>query len=209
MSAARPGTRADVIAPTRPRSRRSSPSCATPATACTDIVCAGSSSLWRAGPCIHEALVLGEADLDRRHRLAARPARHGRPPPRGRHERVGPGTTPTLARHPPELPVGPLSCIVSGPTSGRAWSNTAVRARLRHVAAQAGVRRRFAPHQLDLAHAVERAREGVPLIVIQPSAGTRPRRDIDRPAGHRQREIIDTVHARRAPMIPVDASLRL
>ncbi|HZC83254.1 MAG TPA: tyrosine-type recombinase/integrase, partial [Rubrobacter sp.] len=38
-------------------------------------------------------------------------------------------------------------------------------------AAQAGVRRRFAPHQLRHAHAVEMAREGVPLNVIQRQLG--------------------------------------
>src|SRR5215213_875480 len=35
----------------------------------------------------------------------------------------------------------------------------------------AGVRRRFAPHQLGHAHAVEMAHEGVPLIVIQGQLG--------------------------------------
>jgi len=33
------------------------------------------------------------------------------------------------------------------------------------------VRRRFSPHQLRHAHAVETAREGVPLIVIQRQLG--------------------------------------
>jgi integrase/recombinase XerD len=33
------------------------------------------------------------------------------------------------------------------------------------------VRRRFAPHQLRHAHAVEMAREGVPLVVIQRQLG--------------------------------------
>jgi site-specific recombinase XerD len=70
-----------------------------------------------------------------------------------------------------ELPVGPLFGIVTGPTRGRAWSNTAVRAQLRHFAAQAGVRRRFAPYRLRHAHAVEMAREGVPLVVIQRQLG--------------------------------------
>ena len=39
------------------------------------------------------------------------------------------------------------------------------------VAREAGVQRRFAPHQLRHAHAVEMAREGVPLIVIQRQLG--------------------------------------
>jgi len=42
---------------------------------------------------------------------------------------------------------------------------------LRRTAAAAGVRRRFAPHQLRHAYAVETAREGVPLIVIQRQLG--------------------------------------
>jgi site-specific recombinase XerD len=72
------------------------------------------------------------------------------------------------------------------------------------------VRRRFAPDQLRHAHAVEMAREGVPLIVIQRQLGHSDLgitsvylRGID------SGEVIDTVHARRTPTIPVSASLRL
>jgi len=39
------------------------------------------------------------------------------------------------------------------------------------LAFQAGVRRRFAPHQLRHAHAVELAREGVALNIIQRQLG--------------------------------------
>ena len=70
-----------------------------------------------------------------------------------------------------ELPVGPLLCVIKGTTRGRHWSPAAARAELRRTAAAAGVRRRFAPHQLRHAHAVEMAREGVPLIVIQRQLG--------------------------------------
>jgi integrase len=59
-----------------------------------------------------------------------------------------------------ELPVGPLFCVINGPTRGRPWSPSAVRVELRRTAAAAGVRRRFAPHQLRHAHAVEMAHEG-------------------------------------------------
>jgi site-specific recombinase XerD len=65
-----------------------------------------------------------------------------------------------------ELPVGPLLCVINATTRGRHWSAAAARAELRRAAATAGVRRRFAPHQLRHAHAVEMAREGVALIVI-------------------------------------------
>jgi len=108
------------------------------------------------------------------------------------------------------LPVGPLFCILTGPTRGRAWSPAAAREKLRHTAALAGVRRRFAPHQLRHAHAVELAREGVPLIVIQRQLG---HSNLGITSIYLQGidngEIIETVHARRAPMIPVNASLRL
>ena len=46
------------------------------------------------------------------------------------------------------LPVGPLLCVVDGPTRGRLWSAAGVRVEFRNLAARARVRRRFAPHQL-------------------------------------------------------------
>ena len=54
------------------------------------------------------------------------------------------------------------------------------------------------------------AREGVPLIVIQRQLG-HSNLGITSvyPQGIDNAEIIDTVHARRAPMIPVSTSLRL
>jgi integrase/recombinase XerD len=67
--------------------------------------------------------------------------------------------------------LGPLFCVIEGPTRGRAWSASAARLQLRRLAADAGVRRRFAPHQLRHAHAVELAREGVALNVIQRQLG--------------------------------------
>jgi hypothetical protein len=39
-----------------------------------------------------------------------------------------------------ELPIGPLFCVIDGPTRGRPWSS----AKFRRLAAQASVRRRFA-----------------------------------------------------------------
>jgi len=107
------------------------------------------------------------------------------------------------------LPVGALFCVVHGPTCGRRWSAAAVRAQLRRVAARSGVRRRFAPHQLRHAHAVEMAREGVPLVVIQRQLG---HADLGITSVYLQgidnAEIIDTVHARPAPVIPAIAGLR-
>src|SRR3954449_7135909 len=105
-----------------------------------------------------------------------------------------------------ELPVGPLFCVVTGPTRGRPWTAGAARSELRRVAREAGVRRRFAPHQLRHAHAVEMAREGVPLIVIQRQLGhTNLGITSIYLQGIDNAEIIDTVHARRPPMIPSTA----
>ena len=61
----------------------------------------------------------------------------------------------------------------------------------------------------DGAHG-RRLREGVPLIVIQCQLG-HSNLGITSvyPQGIDNAEIIETVHARRAPMIPVSASLRL
>ncbi|MGH2797765.1 MAG: tyrosine-type recombinase/integrase [Thermoleophilaceae bacterium] len=60
-----------------------------------------------------------------------------------------------------------------------------MRVELRRLAAQAGVRRRFAPHQLRHAHALELAREGVPLNIIQrPTRARQSRHHIHLPARH-------------------------
>ena len=106
-----------------------------------------------------------------------------------------------------ELPVGPLFCVINSPTRAP-WSAPAVRADLRRTAAC--VRRRFAPHQLRHAHAVEMAHEGVPLIVIQRQLG---HSNLGITSVYLQgidnSEIIDAFHARRPPMIQVNASPRL
>jgi len=127
--------------------------------------------LWRAGLRIQEALTFGEADLDQRRGSLL--IRHGKG---GRRREVGMDAWGWQQLQPwletrLELPVGPLFCIVNGATRGRHWANAAARADLRRTAARAGVRRRFAPHQLRHAHAVEMAREGVPLVVIQRQLG--------------------------------------
>jgi site-specific recombinase XerD len=76
---------------------------------------------------------------------------------------------------------------------------------IRRHAAEAGVRRRFAPH-----HAVELAREGVSLNVIQRQLG---HANLGTTSIYLQgidiEEIISTVHARRAPMMSATAGLQL
>ena len=71
------------------------------------------------------------------------------------------------------------------------------------------MRRRFAPHQLRHAHAVEMAHEGVPLVVIQRQLG---HSNLGITSIYLQgidsAEIIDTVHARPTPTVQVSALLR-
>ena len=108
------------------------------------------------------------------------------------------------------LPVGALFCVLRGPTRGRPCSAAGIRVQLRSAALAAGVRKRFAPHQLRHAHAVEMSREGVPLVVIQRQLGHADLRvtslylrSID------NTEIVHAIHERPAPMIPATNGLRL
>jgi site-specific recombinase XerD len=165
--------------------------------------------LWRAGLRIQEALALTEADLDRqRGAVLVRRGKGGRRREVGMDGWAWDELQPWLELR-VALPVGPLLCVVNGSTRGRHWSSAAARATLRRTAAMAGVRRRFAPHQLRHAHAVEMAHEGVPLVVIQRQLG---HSNLGITSVYLQgidnAEIIETVHARRAPMIPVRAPLR-
>jgi hypothetical protein len=45
-----------------------------------------------------------------------------------------------------QFPVGPLFCVIHGPTAGRNWEPASARRQLGRTAVAAGVRRRFAPH---------------------------------------------------------------
>ncbi|HEY6777940.1 MAG TPA: site-specific integrase, partial [Thermoleophilaceae bacterium] len=128
-------------------------------------------ALWRSGLRIQEALALVEHDLDpRRGSLLVRNGKGGR------RREVGMGEWGweqlrrwLCARR--ELPVGPLFCIIDGPTRGRPWSSAAVRSSSagspRGRASGVASRR----HQLRHAHALELAREGVPLNIIQRQLG--------------------------------------
>jgi site-specific recombinase XerD len=164
--------------------------------------------LWRGGLRIHEALALAENDLDpRRGSLLVRNGKGGKRREVGMDEWGWEQVRPWLGVR-VELPVGPLFCIIDGPTRGRPCSGAGVRSELRRLAAQAGVRRRFAPHQLR--HALELAREGVPLNIIQRQLG---HANLGTTSIYLQgidpEEIIAAVRARRAPMMSASAGLRL
>jgi site-specific recombinase XerC len=115
-------------------------------------------ALWRAGLRIREALALAEHGLDpRRGSVLVCSGKGGRRREVGMDEWGFEHVRPWLTAR-AELPVGPLFCVIDGPTRGRPWSGAAVRTEFRRVAAEAGVRRRFPPHQLRHAHALELAR---------------------------------------------------
>ena len=127
--------------------------------------------LWRAGLRVQEALALAEHDLDpRRGSLLVRNGKGGRRREVGMDEWGWEQLCPWLER---TGPAARRAAVLHHrrPTGGRAWSAAAVRSEFRRLAARAGVRRRFAPHQLRHAHALELAREGVPLNIIQRQLG--------------------------------------
>jgi site-specific recombinase XerD len=166
--------------------------------------------LWRAGLRISEALALKETDID-----VARGSlliRHGKGDKRREAgmDQFGFEQLAAWLTHRVSLPVGPLFCVIDGPTRGRRWAATAARGDLRQLAADAGVRRRFAPHQLRHAHAVELAREGVAVNIIQRQLG---HADLGATSAYLQgidpSEIIDAVRSRRQPTISATAGLTL
>ena len=166
--------------------------------------------LWRGGLRIHEALALAEHDLDpRRGSLLVRHGKGGKRRELGMDQWGWEQLRPWLTAR-AELPAGPLFCIIDGPTRGRPWASAGVRRELRRLAVRAGVRRRFAPHQLRHAHALELAREGVPLNIIQRQLG---HANLGTTSIYLQgidpEEIIAAVRTRRAPMMSASAGLRL
>jgi integrase len=164
--------------------------------------------LWRAGLRIGEALDLAETDLDPgRGAVLVRKGKGGRRREVGMDRWAWQQLQAWLEVR-RRLPVGALLCVIHGPTAGRHWEPSAARKQLRRAAAAAGVRRRFAPHQLRHAHAIEMAHEGVPLVVIQRQLG---HANLGITSIYLQgidsSEIIDTVHSRPAPVISATAGL--
>jgi site-specific recombinase XerD len=165
--------------------------------------------LWRAGLRISEALALSETDLDpARGAILVRRGKGGKRREVGMDRWAWGQLQPWLDVR-PSLPVGALFCILRGPTRGRPCAPAGIRSQLARIAQTAGVRRRFAPHQLRHAHAVEMSREGVPLVVIQRQLGhadlgitSAYLRGID------NTEIIQAVHERPTPMIPATSGLK-
>ncbi len=104
--------------------------------------------LWRAGLRISEALALAESDLDRtRGAVLVRRGKGGKRREVGMDRWAWEQLEPWLQVR-AGLRVGTLFCILCGPTCGRPCSPAGIRTLVRHAARAAGVRRRFAPHQL-------------------------------------------------------------
>ena len=125
--------------------------------------------LWRGGLRIQEALALGERDLDpRRGSVLVRNGKGGRRREIGMDawgwEQLGPGSD---ARR--RAPVGPLFCVIDGPTRGRPWSS----ANGASSSAGSPPKRASAPSAAPAAPRPRRRarREGVPLNVIQRQLG--------------------------------------
>src|SRR3989440_1830785 len=164
--------------------------------------------LWRGGLRVQEALALSEHDLDPR--LGARALRQGRAPARGRHGRMGLGEPAPVALRAPRAPCGPAVLRDRRP---HPWATLVCRRGPHRVSPprrRGGHQATLRTHQLRHAHAVELAREGESLNVIQ--------RQLDHVnlgttriylQGIDIEEIISTVHARRAPMMSATAGLQL
>ena len=161
--------------------------------------------LWRAGLRISEALALNETDLDRDR--GALLVRHGKVDKRrevGMDRWAWSHLEPWLELR-TSLPVGRLFCVLRGPTCGRPCSPAGIREQLHRAALPAGVRRRFAPHQLRHAHAVEMSRKG--HLADRHPATARPRRPRDHvPIPPRNRQHRD--HPSRLPATRTDDSRR-
>jgi site-specific recombinase XerD len=97
--------------------------------------------LWRAGLRINEALSLTETDLEeQRGSILVRPGKNDRRRQVGMDAWGWSSLHPGLAER-ETLPVGPLFCVIAGPTPGHAWSASAANLQLHQLAVEAGVRR--------------------------------------------------------------------
>jgi integrase len=161
--------------------------------------------LWRAGLRISEALALSESDLDPiRGAVLVRRGKGGKRRKVGMDRWAWEQLAAWLELR-AVLHVGASFCVLRGPTYGRPRAPAGVRAQFHAAAARAGVRRRFAPHQLRHAHARAKACR---CWSYSASSATRDLaitsvylREID------NTEIVHAGRERPAPMIPASHGL--
>ena len=165
--------------------------------------------LWRAGLRISEALALQESGLDRsRGAVLVRRGKGGKRREVGMDRWAWEQLDPWLELR-QQLPIGSVLCVIHGPTAGRRWEASAARKQLHHAAARAGVRRRFAPHQLRQRPRGRDGARGRPARRNPASTRTRqPRHHQHLPPRHRQQRdhqhrprtaIADNLRQRRSP----------
>jgi integrase len=144
--------------------------------------------LWRAGLRIHEALALGEADLDRRRgSLLVRRGKGGRRREVGMDEWAWEQLQPWLdARG--ELPVGPLFCIITGPDTR---TRMVKHRRTRSAPPRRHAGGRTSPLRPAPTAPRARRRNGARRPTADrhptPARAHQPRRHLDLPPRHRQR----------------------
>ena len=118
-------------------------------------------------------------------RVGARPPWEGRTPQGGRDGRVGSGSAASLARGTRLVPIGPLFCVINGPTCGRPGQLAGANCASTHR----GPGRRTAALRSTPAAPRPRCRNGQggrPAERHPAPAGTcQPRGHLDLPAGHR------------------------
>jgi site-specific recombinase XerD len=161
--------------------------------------------LWRTGMRISEALSLEERDLHRE--VSTILVRHGKGDKRRLlvmdawgWDQLQPWLDARL-----ELPPGQIFCVLNGPTAGRAMHGSEVRRQFRDVRKRAGVRRRFAPHQLRHSFAADVRKEGdADLLTLSLQLGHSDLRSTQiYLRGIAVDEVLEPIASRRPPMIPL------
>lgn len=160
--------------------------------------------LWRSGLRISEAVALEERDL--RAHNGELVVRHGKGDKRRiagmdpwGWQQVMPWVQERMA-----YPPGPVFCVLSGPTAGRAWGPAQVRFEMRRTQERAGIRRRFRPHQLRHLMVIDWVREGRSLVHLQRQVGHSDLGVTTRYTSSLSPDEVIAVSAdRRAPVMPV------
>jgi site-specific recombinase XerD len=161
------------------------------------------TTLWRSGLRISEALALLPHEVDFQHCTVT--VMSGK----GGKRRVSGIDKYALAeisrwlmcRAMLNVPEGsPLFCTVNSPTAGNPVHPAYVRTLLRTLRVRAKVPHRVAPHQLRHSHAVELAREGVPVPLISRQLGhSNVATTATYLSGINPQEVIDLIALRPAP----------
>jgi integrase len=160
--------------------------------------------LWRTGMRISEALALVEDDLDRRAgAITIRSGKGGKRRVVGMDRWAWDELAPWLDER-KTYPPGPVFCVLTGPTAGRAWSYPDVSNKLRQLGRDCGLRRRIAAHQFRHMMTIEWIREGRSLAYLQRQLGhTNLAVTTSYVASLSSEEVIEQSLDRAAPMLPM------